>query len=590
MALVLQSLGPTAHAQSPAASRLSLIDAAVDGAIADHKMPGAVVVVGHNDTIVYRKAFGQRAIVPAAEPMTLDTVFDLASLTKVVATTTAVMSLVEDGKIRLVDSVASFIPEFGKYGKDRITVRHLMTHMSGLRPDVDLGDQWTGHDAAIRLAGEEVLTQAPGAKFVYSDINYFLLAEIVQRVSKQPFEQFVQTRIFKPLGMTHTGFVPAASLRSRIAPTEPCALPGGGCTGTDTTMLRGVVHDPTARRMGGVAGHAGLFSTADDLALFCRMLLNGGMLPGGARILSPLSVARMTSPSTPAGEANIRGLGWDLDSSFASNRGDLLPLGSFGHTGFTGTSIWIDPATKTFVIILANRVHPDGKGDASPLRARVATIVASTLTDVAPATATQLMWSRHAFDSQTLSHAAGVLPVQTGIDVLAASGFAALKAARGPRHQHTAWRATASRRSICSITHEDADHSGARHEARRALQPGARHSRHSRREHSVHERREDRAAHSLALRRHAASDGRDARGHRRDGDRPAGRRRALLHVHDHDGLRDGGGRRAQDQSLRARSAQSDWRRRHRRSRARCRHNIVRRLLSGHADSPWPDDG
>ncbi len=412
-------------------SRLSLIDDVVAEAIADKKLPGAVVVVGRGDRVVFRKAYGNRALVPAKEAMTPDTVFDLASLTKVVATTTAAMALIEDGRVRLTDPVALFIPEFAKYGKDRVTVRHLMTHTSGLRPDLDLGDTWTGHAAAIALATEEVLTQPPGAKFVYSDINFFLLAEIVARVSKQPFEQFVQDRIFKKLGMADTTFLPPASLQPRIAPTEPCALPGGGCTGSDATMLRGVVHDPTARRMGGVAGHAGLFSTADDLTKFCRMLLNGGALSGGARVLSPLSVARMTSPATSGSEANVRGLGWDLDSSYSANRGELLPLGSFGHTGFTGTSIWVDPATKTFVIFLSNRVHPDGKGDVTPVRARIATIVASTITDIAPATARELMWPRQAFDSQTPAVTPpSSLPVLNGIDVLAANGFAQLKGLR----------------------------------------------------------------------------------------------------------------------------------------------------------------
>ena len=422
----------TLSGQVTTPARLSLIDDVVATAIAEKKMPGAVVLVGRNDKVVFRKAYGNRSLTPAKEAMTLDTVFDLASLTKVVATTTAAMALIEDGRIRLTDSVAEFIPEFAKYGKDRVTVRHLMTHMSGLRPDLDLGDQWIGHDAAIRLASEEILTQAPGAKFVYSDINYFLLAEIVTRVSKQPFEQFVQDRIFKKLGMRDTMFLPPASMRSRIAPTEPCAAPGGGCTGSDATMMRGVVHDPTARRMGGVAGHAGLFSTADDLAKFCRMLLNGGALPGGARILSPLTVARMTSPSTPATESNVRGLGWDMDSSYASNRGDILPLGSFGHTGFTGTSLWMDPATNTFVIILANRVHPDGKGDASPLRARIAAIVASTVTDITPAKARDLVFTRQAFESQipTVAPLPQPLPVQNGIDVLAANNFAQLKGLR----------------------------------------------------------------------------------------------------------------------------------------------------------------
>ncbi len=423
---------PLAQQAAPA-SRLSLIDGAVADAIAQKQIPGAVVVIGHNDKVVFRKAYGDRALVPAKEAMTLDTVFDLASLTKVVATTTAVMALVEDGKVRLTDPVAQFIPDFAKYGKSRVTVRHLMTHTSGLRPDLDLGDPWKGNDAAIALACEEVLTQAPGVKFVYSDINYFLLAEIVQRVAKQPFAQFVQDRIFKKLGMKDTMYLPPSSLRARIAPTEACGVGGAGgtCVGAETGMLRGVVHDPTARRMGGVAGHAGLFSTADDLTLFCRMLLNGGALPGGARVLSPLTVARMTSPATPANEPNVRGLGWDMDSSYSANRGELLPLGSYGHTGFTGTSLWLDPATKTFVIFLSNRVHPDGKGDATPIRARIATIAGSSLTDVPPSSMAELEWNRLPFDSQTPTLATPAsLPVQTGLDVLAAANFAPLKGLR----------------------------------------------------------------------------------------------------------------------------------------------------------------
>jgi uncharacterized protein YbbC (DUF1343 family)/CubicO group peptidase (beta-lactamase class C family) len=365
----------------------------------------------------------------------------MASLTKVVATTTAVMSLVEDGKIRLTDPVAAFIPEFAKYGKDRVTIKHLLTHTSGLRPDLDLGDPWVGSDKAIELACEEVLTSTPGTHFVYSDINFELLAEIVHRISKVPFQDFVQQRIFKPLGMKDTMFLPPASMRARIAPTQLCTPYGWPCDGPNQEMLRGVVHDPTARRMGGVAGHAGLFSAADDLSRFCQMLLNGGALPapqgGGAagqktvRILSPLTVSKMTSPATPPSEANVRGLGWDLDSAYSSNRGELLPLGSYGHTGFTGTSLWIDPATNTYIVFLSNRVHPDGTGDVTPVRAKIATIVASSLTDVTPAAANRLAWTQRTFDSQTATVPAPVtLPVQTGIDVLAAGGFAPLKGLR----------------------------------------------------------------------------------------------------------------------------------------------------------------
>jgi uncharacterized protein YbbC (DUF1343 family)/CubicO group peptidase (beta-lactamase class C family) len=418
-----------APAQTTVPARFALIDEAVNEAIAAKKLPGAVILVGRNNRVLFKKAYGNRAVSPAVEKMTLDTIFDVASLTKVVATTTAVMALVEDGKVRLVDPVASFIPEFAKYGKDRVTVRHLLTHMSGLRPDIDLNDAWVGHDKAMALVYEEVLGSTPGTRFVYSDINFELLAEIVERVSKQPFKDFVQDRIFKPLGMTDTMFVPPASLVPRIAPTQSCTEFGWPCDGPNMKMLRGVVHDPTARRMHGVAGHAGLFSTADDLSKFSQMLLNGGSAPGptGARVLSPLTVSRMTSPSTPAAEANVRGLGWDLDSSFSSNRGEFLPLGSFGHTGFTGTSLWIDPATGTYIVFLSNRVHPDGAGDVTPLRAKVATIVASAL-DLAPAASSRAAWTQRTFDSQTPAVTQpAALPVLTGIDVLAANGFAQLK-------------------------------------------------------------------------------------------------------------------------------------------------------------------
>jgi uncharacterized protein YbbC (DUF1343 family)/CubicO group peptidase (beta-lactamase class C family) len=408
-------------------TRFAKIDDVINADIKDKKLPGAVVVVGQGDAIHYRKVYGNRALLPTVEPMTMDTVFDMASLTKVVATTSAVMMLVEDGRIRLSDPVAQFIPEFAKYGKNRVTIRHLLTHMSGLRPDVDLADPWVGHDAAIQLANEEVLMAPPGQRFVYSDIGFFLLADIVSRVSGQKFEAFVAERLFKPLGMTDTGFLPPAAMRERIAPTEVCTPYGWPCAGPDAQMLRGTVHDPTARRMGGVAGHAGLFSTANDMVRFARMLLRGGELDG-VRVMSPLTVARMTSPSTPEGEANVRGLGWDMDSSFSSNRGELLPLGSFGHTGFTGTSIWVDPTTKAFVIFLSSRLHPEGKGDVTPTRARVATIAASAFTAL---DTSAVAASRRTFESQTPAVAPpAYTPVLNGIDVLRASGFVALKGMR----------------------------------------------------------------------------------------------------------------------------------------------------------------
>jgi len=405
--------------------RLDAIEPLVREAIADRKLPGAVVLVGRGDRILYQKAIGNRAVTPSVEPMTLDTIFDLASLTKVVATTTSVMMLVEQGRIRLSDRVASYVPGFERYGKGDITIRQLLTHVSGLRPDVDLAELWMGYETAIALAVDEVPTSRPGERFVYSDINFFLLGDIVQRVSGMPLDRFARERIFEPLGMRDTSFNPSSSLASRIAPTESCTRFGWPCQGPDMAMLRGVVHDPTARRMGGVAGHAGLFSTAADLAIFCRMLLGGGALQS-TRILSPLAVEKMTSAATPDLEPNTRGLGWDIDSAFSSNRGELLPVGSFGHTGFTGTSIWIDPSTGMFVIFLSNRVHPDGKGDVTPLRARVATVAATAVTSLSPSASTAVMTGRDFGPSGTMP-ARVHPPVQSGIDVLRADGFAPLR-------------------------------------------------------------------------------------------------------------------------------------------------------------------
>jgi uncharacterized protein YbbC (DUF1343 family)/CubicO group peptidase (beta-lactamase class C family) len=406
--------------------RMARIADVVNDAIAAKQIPGAVVMVGRGDQIAYKQAFGNRAIEPAVEAMTLDTIFDLASLTKVVATTTAVMMLVEDGRVRLSDAVATHIPGFERYGKESITVRHLLTHVSGLRPDLDMSMEFAGYDEAIARAIEEVPTSPPGERLVYSDINFFLLGEIVHRVSGQTLDEFCRTRIFEPLGMRETMFKPPAALLSRIAPTEKCTQYGWPCDQPGGVILRGVVHDPTARRMLGVAGHAGLFSTASDLAVFCRMLLDGGR-SGAVRILSPLTVAKMTSPvGLPGGEQ--RGLGWDMDSSYSSNRGELIPLGSFGHTGWTGTSLWIDPTTKAWIVILTNRVHPDGKGNATPLRARIATVVGSAIISP-PADAVRAARSTGGdFGSSSASAApAPADPVLNGIDVLKAENFKLLQ-------------------------------------------------------------------------------------------------------------------------------------------------------------------
>ena len=345
------------------------IDQTIQDAIAQGKLPGAVLLVGHDGQIVYRKAYGNRAVYPRVEAMTLDTVFDLASLTKVIATTSSLMKLFEEGRFRLNDRITDYIPEF-QGGHSNITIRNLFTHFSGLKPDVPLVPAWSGYQTGMTLAYTDPPDGPPGARYVYSDINFLMLGELVHRLSGQMLNDYARDRVFQPLGMKETTFQPPASLVSRIAPTER--------TPADGPPLRGVVHDPTARYMGGVAGHAGLFSTADDLARFAQMMINGGEL-NGVRVFSPLTIQKFTEPQSPPDQTILRGLGWDIDSPHSGNRGELFPIGSFGHTGFTGTSIWIDPSTKTFVILLANSVHPVQRGAITPLRGKVATIAAAAV-------------------------------------------------------------------------------------------------------------------------------------------------------------------------------------------------------------------
>jgi len=327
------------------------IDRVIDDAIAQGKLPGAVVIIGHEGKIAYRKAYGRRAVVPEPEAMTDDTIFDLASITKVVATTT------------------DYIPEF-QGGKSGITLRNLFTHFSGLKPDVPLANPWSGYQTGIKLACTDPPDGPPGARFVYSDINFILLGELVHRLSGQTLSDYARDHIFQPLGMQDTMFQPPAALAPRIAPTERVT--------SDSPPLRGVVHDPTARNMGGVAGHAGVFSTARDLARFAQMMLNGGELDG-VRIVSAATIQKFTEPQTPPDQPILRGLGWDIDSPYSGNRGELFPIGSFGHTGFTGTSLWIDPNTQTYVILLANSVHPTGHPSLTALRGKVATIAAAAV-------------------------------------------------------------------------------------------------------------------------------------------------------------------------------------------------------------------
>lgn len=389
----LPTVAPASVGMSPA--QLAYIDQAVATEIARKQLPGAVVLVGRQGKIVWRKAYGNRALAPQVEPMTTDTIFDMASLTKVVATATSMMILVERGQIRLGDRVASYIPEFAEAGKRNITVEQLLTHRSGFIPDNKIEDYQQGPEKAFANIWQLAPIAEAGAKFIYSDVNYIVLGELVRRVSGKPLDQFAAENIFRPLGMTDTGFRPAAELQPRIAPTEQ----RGGKNLVESTgeksegeehWMRGEVHDPRSYLLGGVAGHAGLFSTVDDLARYCHMILNGGEYEG-VRVLSPLGVARMTSPRDSGGngqDGEWRGLGWDIKTRFSANRGDLFSYFSFGHTGFTGTSLWIDPVKQTFVVFLSNRVHPklDPKepADVTSLRGRISSIVAASILDPSP--------------------------------------------------------------------------------------------------------------------------------------------------------------------------------------------------------------
>ncbi len=372
---------------------------AVEAAVGRGELPGAVVAVLHDGRTVYREAFGQRAVRPQPEPMTADTVFDMASLTKPIATATSVMVLIEQGKLKLDEKAATYWPEFGANGKDTVTVENLLLHTSGLIADNPLSDYAGGRDKALEHICQLGLKSAPGEKFTYSDVNFIVLGELVGRVGGMRLDAFARTFVFEPLGMAHTGFRPAEAVRANCAPTEQ----------RDGHWMRGEVHDPRAYALGGVAGHAGLFSTADDVLLYARMILDGGRSITGRRVLKHETVKLMTTPRpVPGGR---RALGWDVDTGYSRNRGELFPKGSsFGHTGFTGTSLWIDPATKTAVVFLSNRVHPDGKGNVTRLRGQVATIVAEAVG-----------YKAHP------SHRVGSDGTVTGIDVLEREQFARLK-------------------------------------------------------------------------------------------------------------------------------------------------------------------
>ena len=382
-----------------------ILDTTINQAIEDGITPGAVAWIESRGQLLHLASYGAKSVAPRREPMDVDTIFDCASLTKVMVTAPAIMMLAEEGKVRLNDRIQVYLPDF--QDRTRITVLQLLTHFSGLRPTLPLESTWRGYRAGVDLALQERPTIAPDTKFVYSDVNYILLAEIVRRTSGTTLDKFAEERIFEPLGMHDTSFRPEAELRSRIAPTVRLA---------DGSFLRGIVHDPTTRRMAGVSGQAGVFSTAKDVATFARMMLNGGELDG-TRILSPLSVLRMRTSQSPDGTV-ARGIGWDIDTPYSSPRGDLFSTASFGHTGYTGPSLWIDPVSHSFVVLMTNRVHPTVNTSVVRLRSLVATIVAANLNASGTDPSVE---ADHARDRAVFS------PVKTGLDVLASEGFARLR-------------------------------------------------------------------------------------------------------------------------------------------------------------------
>ncbi len=498
-------------AQNPSASTydFSQITTLINNAIATQHLPGAVVVVGHNGKVVFQQAYGNRKITgeaspnsdTAAEPMTLDTIFDMASLTKCLATATSTMQLYEQGKLQFDDPVAKYLPAFAANGKDKVTIRELLTHYSGLPPDVSLKDPWglSAPDKAegIKRAMESPLANPPGTKFVYSDINFITLGALVEKLSGQPEDEYAQQHIFKPLGMLSTSYRPfdktCGPIKRIGAAIEPGPRPqfsmhmvcppgtwsplaldpdtaptthddeGDATTNPHFGMLtRGTVHDPTTRRMGGVAGHAGVFSTAHDISLYAQALLEKLVHNTGTFPLKQSTLELMTKPEQPAtaeGGATIftpgfeatkgiaaRGFGWDINSSYSRPRGSVFPIGSFGHTGFTGTTLWMDPASDSYVVLLSNAIHPRGNPPISALRGQVATAAAQALGLTNPATdekkrcacpegaicepvppcPANIRSGTHPIASKTL----------TGIDVLESTHYAALAEAASRHDNH----------------------------------------------------------------------------------------------------------------------------------------------------------
>ena len=406
-------------AQETTSPDFSSIDRIMAAALKAHTVPGAVVFVGHDGHVVFHKAYGNRFTIPAHSAMTEDTIFDMASLTKVIATTTAVMQLYQQGRFRLNDPLSKYLPEFAANGKEDITIRQIMTHYSGLPPDLDLSYPWTGKQTAYDMAFAVKPERPPGTAFRYSDINFIMMGALVEKLSGMTLDAYTAKYVFAPMGMDHTRFLPPDSWRADIAPTQ---------YDEDHHMLQGVVNDPTSRRMGGVAGHAGLFSTANDLSIFAQNLLD--LLAGRLSKfpLNRVTAEKMTTPQNPATAVALRGLGWDLESPFSGNRGELFPVGSFGHTGWTGTDIWMDPWSDSYVIFLSNRNYPDRRPNTIPVEGELANAAAQALDIQIPELGREILrltgYNESLTDMRRWPSRNGT--VETGIDVLEQENFAPL--------------------------------------------------------------------------------------------------------------------------------------------------------------------
>jgi uncharacterized protein YbbC (DUF1343 family)/CubicO group peptidase (beta-lactamase class C family) len=413
-AALLLLLPTFAAAQAP---DFAAVDDAVQSVLGAGEIPGAVVLIGQGDEILYHRAFGWRAVVPDPIAMTTDTIFDIASLTKPLGTTLAVMALVERGTVKLDAPVGHYLKEFRGKPFAAVTVRRLLTHSAGM-PAIPKDAVFArGFPAAAAGLARAKLDYPPGSGFQYSDTGFILLGELVRRVSGQPIDHFLERTLFRPLGLVDTSFRPKMPHLPRVAPTEFA----------QGHMLQGEVHDPRARLLGGVAGHAGMFSTAADVARICRMLLDGGTF-GGSRVLKPSTIQLMWSRS-PEGRGT-RALGWDMTSPYATIAAPYFPAGSVGHTGFTGTSVWIDPSSKSYVVILTNRVHPNGGSSAAIRELRVRTMAATgalLFRPVPAAPITAAVTAADAPEDASLPAPAPGTRVRTGLDVLAAQDFAILR-------------------------------------------------------------------------------------------------------------------------------------------------------------------